>query len=156
MLFVGANIILGTPNEGTIFGPPSLWPEDIDSILCEYNSPACGQGQIFWEQGVFFDIDPAALLAFFKKESSFATDPNSSTSFTYNIGAIECTNACYGRWQRYSTWGEGSANWYSLMNRKYRGMTLEEQIYEYAPPYENNTELYIEQVRLLMQQWRTR
>lgn len=152
--------VIPQPN-GTMFGPPSLWPKDIDNILI--NTHAYGSGQVFWELGIAYNIDPAYLLAFFKKESSFGMDDNWSgkRNNTHNIGNIICTDnwkgECVGRFRKYNTWGEGAKDWYSLMSRKYNGMDIYSILDIYAPIEDgNNPTRYANQVIQLTQQWKTR
>lgn len=147
------------PSNGTMFGPPSLWPEDIDRILAERGSPAAGNGKSFWDLGVAYGIDPAYLLVFFAKESSMGTDPNWTQ--TNNIGNIICTDSwagkCSGRFRVYNTWSQAAEDWYSLMSRKYLGIDMYSIIRIYAPASDgNNPDKYAHSALQLVAQWRTR
>lgn len=144
---------LGSPSG--MFGPPSLWPEDIDAILKKRGSPAYGNGQGFWDLGVAYGIDPAYLLAFFAKESSMGADPNWRQ--TNNVGNIICTQSCTGRFRSYDSWYAGAEDWYSLMSRKYSGMDIYSILRIYAPASDgNNPDAYAATVEQLVNQWRTR
>lgn len=147
------------PAPSGMFGPPSLWPDDIDSILYKIGSPAAGNGSTFWQLGVDYGIDPAYLLAFFNKESSMGTDPNWRQ--TNNIGNIICTQSwtgqCLGRFRVYTTWAESAENWYFLMSNKYYGQDIFTIMSQYAPVSDgNNPDRYARQVLQLVEQWGTR
>ena len=138
-----------------MFGAPSLWPEDIDAILKKRGSPAYGNGQVFWELGVAYKIDPAYFLAFFAKESSMGADPNWQQ--TNNPGNIICLSECTSRFQYYNSWAEGAEAWYSLISRKYAGQNVHQILSVYAPASDgNDPNAYADTVLQLVQQWRTR
>ena len=143
------------PQPSGMFGAPSLWPADIDAILLNKGSPAYGNGQVFWELGLAYGIDPAYFLAFFAKESSMGADPNWRQ--TNNPGNIICLSNCVSRFQYYSSWAEGAEAWYSLIARKYSGQSVHQILSVYAPASDgNNPDAYADTVLQLVQQWRTR
>lgn len=153
--------ILNTPMPSPtgMFGSPSLTADDIENILIARNSPAVGNGKVFWELGVAYNIDPAYLLAFFAKESSMGADPNWYN--TKNIGNIICTKnwtgKCHGRFRVYNSWYDAANDWYSLMSRKYYGQDIYSIMYQYAPKSDgNNPDKYAATVLALVNQWRTR
>lgn len=147
------------PSPTGMFGSPSLSANDVENILIARNSPAVGNGKVFWELGVAYNIDPAYLLAFFAKESSMGADPNWYN--TKNIGNIICTKnwtgKCHGRFRVYDSWDESAEDWYSLMSRKYKGQDIYSIMYQYAPKSDgNNPDKYAATVLALVNQWRTR
>lgn len=157
VLIVGAGVFLGEPQG--MFGPPSLWPWDFEQVLCDRGSPACEEARQIWHEGVRAEVDPNFLLAFFAKESTFGTA--GAATRTRNIGNIICTQnwqgQCSGRWRVYESWTAAARDWYSLMSRKYRGMSLIEQLELYAPYSDgNDPQAYAAFVIELTNQWRTR
>ena len=149
---IGATLM---PSPTGMFGAPSLSAEDVESVLQKRGSPAVGNGQVFWDLGVAYEIDPAYFLAFFAKESSMGADPNWRQ--TNNPGNIICLQNCVSRFQSYATWAEGAEAWYSLMARKYVGQDIYTIMYQYAPYSDgNNPDKYAETVLQLVDQWRTR
>lgn len=147
-------------------GPPSLTPQQIDRILKSYGSPAAGTGQIWYDLGVKYGIDPAFAVAFFIHESGAGTSPNwaglkPDGSTTHNIGNIICAGypTCYGRFRDYRSWAEGIEDWYRLIAVEYirwRGAsTVDEIVPIYAPAFENDVQGYIDTIKRLVDEWRT-
>ncbi len=150
----------------SVVGPPSVSPALIEQVLAKYDSPAAGKGQVIYDLGVKYGIDPAFLLAFFIHESSAGTSarwagrkPNGTT--THNVGNIVCTTGwrCHGRFRDYASWEAGIEDWYRLIRDLYIGewgrTTVEAIIPKYAPASDNNDEArYIGQVRTMVEGWR--
>lgn len=150
----------------TFRAAPSLTPDQIDRILATYGSPATGTGQVWYDLGLQYGIDPAFALAFFISESTAGTakmwagrKPDGST--THNIGNIICAGypTCYGRFRDYPSWEVGIADWYRLIDVEYlRGRghkTLADVLPVYAPAVENDVNGYMRLVQRLVDQWRT-
>ncbi len=149
-----------------IVGPPSVSAALIDQVLAKYESPTTGKGQVIYDLGVQYGIDPAFLLAFFIHESSAGTSarwagrkPDGTT--THNVGNIVCTAGwrCHGRFRDYPSWEAGIEDWYRLIHDLYIGewgrTTVEAIIPKYAPASDNNDEArYIRQVRSMVEGWR--
>lgn len=144
---------------------PSISPAHIDRILESYGSPAVGTGQMWYDLGVQYHIDPAYAVAFFIHESSAGTNPawagwKGDGSTTHNVGNIICAGyaTCYGRFRDYPTWTDGIADWYRLIAVEYiegRGhQTVADVIPVYAPSFENNVDAYIGAVEKLVRTWR--
>jgi hypothetical protein len=55
----------------SILGPPTVSAAFIDQVLAANNSPAAGNGQAIYNDGVTYGIDPVFALAFFMHESAF-------------------------------------------------------------------------------------
>jgi hypothetical protein len=156
------------PGQLAVQGPPTISVEQIEAVLAEYNSPARGQGHIFYELGLRYNINPAIALAFFVHESGAGSarnwaglKPDGST--THNVGNIICTPGwrCHGRFRDYDSWEHGIEDWYKLINDLYIGewqrTTVEEIIPKYAPAADNNNEgAYIQSVRDMIQRWQGR
>lgn len=153
------------PGDYELKAPPSLTPAQIDRILTGYRSPATGTGQIWFELGQRYGIDPAFALAFFIHESGAGTSaawaglkPDGST--THNVGNIICAGyaRCYGRFRDYGSWEEGIEDWYRLIDVEYlqgRGhRTVADIIPVYAPSIENDVQNYINVVHRLVDEWR--
>jgi hypothetical protein len=142
------------PTSGTsVLGGPSLSADLINQVLASASSPAAGTGHALYDLSVQSGIDDAYALAVFGKESSFG---RYGAAFEDRaLGNIVCAGypTCNGRFRCYSSWEEGYADFYQLISREYvaRGLsTLETITPVYAPSSENNTGLYIQQVRQAM------
>ena len=141
----------------SILSTNTLSVECIDKILSQANSLASGTGKKFFDSGKQYNIDPAAALAFFRKESTFGK--YGVAAKTKSIGNIKCTTSnCYNGFNSYNTWDDGIEAWYKLISGKtYVGVgldTIEEIIPKYAPSSENDTQLYITQVKQWMNEYR--
>jgi hypothetical protein len=148
-------------------GGPSVTPKQIDRILASYGSPAQGTGQIWYNLGLEYRIDPAFAVAFFIHESSAGTHPGwagwidrPGGQHTHNVGNIICAgyHRCHGRFRHYANWEEGIADWYRLISVEYiegRGTeTVAEIIPIYAPAFENDVAQYVGTVERLVDRWR--
>jgi cell wall-associated NlpC family hydrolase len=150
-----------------VAGPPTVTADQIDAILASEGSPAAGTGQLWYDIGVRYGIDPVFALAFYKKESSMGQDrvhqrPGGGNS--HNIGNIICTDGwgdcvctrthCF---RAYPSWAAGIEDWFRLMRSRYvdQGLlTLDEILPVYAPSFENDTQLYIRQTKQRVSAWR--
>lgn len=160
------------PGDYRLIAPPSVTPAQIDQILEAYSSPAVGTGQIFYNLGLEYGIDPAFAVAFFIHESGAGTnprwdgmkqydasDPRRSVT-THNIGNISCAgySNCLGRWRDYPNWETGIRDWYRLIAVEYiegRGhRTVADIIPVYAPSHENDVQGYTSVVEQLVDGWR--
>lgn len=161
-LFVGPARPVG---DYTLRAPPSVSAELIDRILASYGSPAAGTGQVWYNLGLKYGIDPAFAVAFFIHESGAGTasgwaglKPDGGT--THNVGNIICAgySTCYGRFRDYASWEEGIDDWYKLIDVEYlngRGhQTVADIIPVYAPSFENDVNGYVNVVQRLVDQWR--
>jgi hypothetical protein len=122
----------------------------MNQVLASAGSPAAGTGQGLYDLSVQSGIDDAYALAVFQKESSFG---RYGVGFEdHALGNIVCARypTCNGRFRLYPSWETGYADFYLLISREYvaRGLSTVEAITPvYAPSSENDTGLYIQQVR---------
>jgi hypothetical protein len=147
-------------------GPPSISPDQIDTILAGYGSPATGHGATFYQLGVEYGIDPAYAVAFFIHESSAGSNPawagmKPDGSTTHNVGNIICAgySRCYGRFRDYPSWEDGIRDWYRLIRVEYiegRGhRTVADVLPIYAPASDNNNPPgYTSAVEEMVNRWR--
>jgi hypothetical protein len=144
-------------SETSVLGGPSLSADLINQVLATASSPATGTGQALYDLSVQSGIDDAYALAVFEKESSFG---RYGAGFEdHALGNIVCAGypTCNGRFRCYPSWEASYEDFYQLIRREYvaRGLTTVETITPvYAPSSENNTGLYIQQVRQSMQAFR--
>jgi hypothetical protein len=142
------------PVSGTsVVGGPSLSVAFINQALSAAGSPAAGTGQALYDLGAQFGIDDAYALAVFEKESSFGR--YGAAFENHALGNIVCAGypTCNGRFRCYPSWEASYQDFYQLISREYvaRGLSTVETITPvYAPSSENNTGLYIQQVRQSM------
>jgi hypothetical protein len=142
----------------SVVGNPSLSAQQIDKILCNAGSPACGTGQTFYNDSLTYGIDDAYALGFFHHESGYGL--NGAATETRNVGNIVCSEGydCIGRFRAYSSWSAGIDDWYRLIKDVYisQGHTTVESIIPiYAPPSDNNDcSAYISAVETDVQNWR--
>jgi len=137
----------------SVLGGPSLSADFINQVLASASSPAAGTGQALYDLSVESGIDDAYALAVFQKESSFG---RYGAGFDdHALGNIVCAGypTCNGRFRWYPSWLAGYEDFYQLISREYvsRGCSTVETITPvYAPSSENDTGLYIQQVRQSM------
>jgi hypothetical protein len=144
--------------ETSVLGSPALSADLINQVLSAASSPAAGTGQALYDLSVQFGIDDAYALAVFEKESSFG---RYGAGFEdHALGNIVCAGypTCNGRFRWYPSWEAGYEDFYQLISREYvaRGLSTVETITPvYAPASENDTGLYIQQVRQAMLAFRS-
>ena len=136
-----------------VLGGSSLSPDLMNQVLSLAGSPAAGTGQALYDLSREYRIDDAYALAVFEKESSFGK--YGAASQNHALGNIVCAGypTCNGRFRWYPSWSAGYADFYRLISQEYvaRGLSTVETITPvYAPSSENDTRLYIQQVRQSM------
>lgn len=142
----------------SVLGSPSLSAQQIDKILCNAGSPACGTGQTFYNDSLTDGIDDAYALAWFHHESGYGT--SGAATQTLSIGNINCSEgySCIGRFRAYSSWQAGINDWYQLIKSVYvaQGHTTVESIIPiYAPSSDDNDcSAYISAVETDVQNWK--
>jgi hypothetical protein len=142
----------------SVVGGPSLSPDFLNQTLASASSPAAGTGQALYDLSRQYQIDDAYALAVFEKESSFG---KYGAGFEdHALGNIVCAGypTCNGRFRSYVSWNAGYADFYQLITTEYvaRGLSTIETITPvYAPSSENDTGLYISQVRQSMLAFRS-
>ena len=141
---------------------PTFTAEQIDSILEQRGSPSAGLGWVFVEASVEYSINTAVVVAMCIKESNCGG--TGASKRTNNVGNLVWTRttskywdgARSGRWRKYPNRETGIRDMTRLLRENYvdRGLdTVRKMAYKYAPPFENDTELYIRQVTALVNQW---
>lgn len=163
-------ITQGALGETSVFlSAPILSTACIDKIIPS-SSPASGTGKYFTTYSQQYNIDPAVALAFFRKESSFATNKNAIALKTNSIGNIRWVESIdkdrfeyyasptNGKFRKYSSWEAGIEDWFKLIaGNVYVGegrTTIETIVPKYAPSTENDTATYIKQVKQWTQEYR--
>jgi hypothetical protein len=138
---------------------PTITVDRINAVLQEFNSPAAGSGQAFYDLGVRYGINPAVALAFFIHESAAGT--KGVARFTNSVGNIRTTPGYrdYQGYRAYDSWTEGIEDFYKLIRDLYIdgwGLhTVAEILPRYAPAADNNdTAAYIANVQNLIDSWR--
>ncbi len=139
-------------------GKPTVNATLIDQVLFAYHSPVAGKGQVLYDDGVKYGIDPVFALAFFLQESTFGTA--GVAQVTHSLGNIRCSPgypSCYHGYRKYTNWEDSFLDWYNLIRDVYvaSGLTTVEQIIPvYAPATENDVHAYIATVEQAVDTWR--
>jgi cell wall-associated NlpC family hydrolase len=108
-------------------------------------------GQVYLRMGRQYGINPAYAAVFFTKESSCGNFGDNLAA--HNFGNIRWTPGypTLDRvWRAYPNWTAGMEDWFRLIKTEYvdRGLRTVDQIVPvYAPSFENDTSLYIRQVK---------
>ncbi len=109
----------------SLVGSPTVSADFINRVLVRYHSPAVGEGQAIYNDGVKYSIDPVFALAFFMHESSFGTTGEARASLS--IGNLRCVGAgyedlhptCQDNFAWFSSWDDGIEAWYRLIKNGY-------------------------------------
>lgn len=141
-------------------GQPTISAKFIDTVLCYYHSPACGQGKLLYDYGVKYGLDPVYALAFYMHESSFGT--TGVARVTQSLGNTRCTKGwkCVEGYRSYGTWQSSFEDWYKLISDEYMNRrhlyTVDEIIPVYAPSSDHNDVAgYILKVKNAVDIWRS-
>ncbi|GCE26502.1 hypothetical protein KDA_19860 [Dictyobacter alpinus] len=148
-----------------VMGKPTVSADFINKVLSNAGSPAAGKGQVFYDLGVQYGIDPVFALAFFQHESTFGT--RGEARKTLSIGNLRCIqnhecvdkNASGDGYAQMDSWDDGIKTWYSLIRNFYvidmHKDTIEKIIPTYAPSSDNNNEAaYISSLKYSIDRWR--
>ena len=146
----------------SIYGPPSLSADQVNTILAAYHSPAAGQGQMLYDMSTQYGIDDAYSLAFFLHESSMGTQGEARV--THSLGNLrcipdaECIDQDRGGYACFANWHDGFQAWFVLITGSlYKGdglTTVEAIIPRYAPTADNNDEqAYMDALINTVQAW---
>ncbi|GCE06153.1 hypothetical protein [Dictyobacter aurantiacus] len=148
----------------SIYGSPSVSVVQINAILSFYSSPAQGKGQVLYNLGVKYGIDPAFPLAFFLNESTMGTQGEATATLALSnercIPDRLCIDQDRGGYAKMNSWEDGFEHWYQLMvGPVYKGCgltTIETIIPKYAPAGDNNNPgHYIYVVESAVKIWRS-
>lgn len=138
---------------------PTLSAAFIDRVLCQAASPACGTGNVLYDLGVKYGIDPAYALAFFQHESTFGKAGVARQ--THSLGNIRCSAGwrCIAGFRAYANWEGGYEDWYRLI-RWYASdlhkRQLKDIVHTYAPAADhNNPDGYVRSVCDAVNAWRS-
>lgn len=175
-LATALNAPTGQGGTYSLEGSPTVSADFINRVLTRYHSPAAGEGQAVYDDGVKYGIDAVFALAFFMHESSFGTTGEARESLS--IGNLRCVGAgyedlhpsCQDNYAWFSSWDDGIEAWYRLIKNGYvQGainqaigrnacpcMTVEQIIPVYAPRSDHNDEAaYIAAVEQEVDSWRS-
>lgn len=148
------------PGDYNLAGKPSISVATIEQALKQYHSPAMGNGQVFYDLGVKYGLDPAFMLAFYVHESAAGTA--GAAVATKSVGNIICAGwdgKCIGRFRAYESYAQAAEDWYQLISGPLyigAGLTTPHLITpRYAPSSDNNDPNgYARTVERLVDQWR--
>ena len=103
----------------SVLGSPSVTPDFINRVLDSYQSPAAGKGQVLYDLGVQYGIDPVYALAFFMHESTFGTQGIARE--THSLGNLRCipNHKCERDFAWFDSWDDGFKSWYELICNLY-------------------------------------
>src|SRR5919199_4685093 len=161
-LLLPATVAAQAPSGPTpVVGQPSISLQQVQTILA--HSPLLAIAQEIYALGQQARIAPAFALAIWTHESSLDT---AGASVPHNNpGNVSCPAAAHppalpcvagDRWAQYPDLRSAVADWYRYLTARYvqQGLTTVEAILPiYAPPSENDTAAYIQQVIGLMRRW---
>ncbi|HXR65920.1 MAG TPA: glucosaminidase domain-containing protein [Ktedonobacteraceae bacterium] len=142
-----------------VAGSPTISADFINQVLDSYGSPASGKGQVLYDLGVRYHIDPVYALAFFLQESRFGT--TGVARVTLSLGNIRVTPGydSYDGYRKYKSWEAGFEDWYKLIHKQYvqtwKLSTIDQIVPVYAPSADHNdVDAYIQSVKSAVDSWR--
>lgn len=119
----------------SIVGKPTVTVAFINQILTQYHSPAMGKGQLFYDAGVKYGIDPIYALAFFMRDSTFGSVGLARVTHSLGPIPVPTTATCRCKdahgYRGYATWQDGIADWFQYMHNSFvqqMGLTTVSQI----------------------------
>jgi hypothetical protein len=119
--------------------------EHIKAVLQRYGSPMAEYAPDFVRIADTYGVDVALALGITRKETSFGK--SACFGHRYNIGCHRIFRSSV------NSFVEGFEEHVKLLaSPLYKGLTVEQIIYKYAPPVENNTDGYIQQLHAFMEE----
>lgn len=144
----------------SVMGPPTITADFINRVLAANNSPAAGKGQMLYDLGVKYGIDPVYALAFFQHESSFGKTGEANASLS--LGNLRCIPnfPCRDNFAWFPSWEAGFEAFYKLLRNLYVGIwhltTIDQIIPVYAPSSDHNdVAAYIASLKHAVDTWRS-
>jgi hypothetical protein len=151
-------------SQHSVLGSPSIDATQVDKILCRYSSPACGLGQVIYDEGQRAGIDDVWLMGQFLQESRFGTQGLARVS--KSVGNYNCLDQahygdlntwCVGRAAYFSSWAGSIKAYYRVLKLFYfpQGLTTIEKIIPvWAPKSDgNDPDHYIQVVLAAANLW---
>ncbi|HEY9854645.1 MAG TPA: glucosaminidase domain-containing protein [Stenomitos sp.] len=150
-----------SPDTAKLMG--KLSAEKIEQILTDRGSPLAGKhmGEFIVQMEEKYGVPAAQFLAQATMESGLG-----KTGYTqgdhHNIGNLRpgsswegpTVSGGSGTFRSYGSWEEGVEDYFKLLSGPmYQGKSLQDQIYTYAPPSENDSSKYYDTVVSLINQW---
>ncbi len=142
-----------------VVASPSVSVAKIEAVLRQYGSPAAGRGQVLYDLGLRYGIDPAYALAFFVHESGCGTQGVART--TKSLGNIRWVAGFdnFEGYRSYPSWESGMEDWYKLIKELYVDgwslRTVDAIVPVYAPAADRNSpSAYIASVKRMVDSWR--
>jgi len=140
-----------------------LTPEKIESILADRGSPLAGKniGEFVLQMEAKYGVPAAQFLAQATMESGLGKEGYTQGEH-HNIGNLRpgsswdgpTVSGSSGSFRSYGSWEEGIEDYFKLLSGPlYAGKSLQEQIYTYAPPVENDSNHYLDTVKQLISGW---
>jgi hypothetical protein len=141
----------------------ALTAEGIERVLTRRGSKLAGQGYgtFILQMERTYGVPAAQFLAQAVMESQLGSD-NGYAQPGFNIGNIRpgtswngpVVNGPYGPFRVYGSREEGIEDYFRLLaSPLYAGKSLKDQLYTYAPPSENDSHHYHDQVVRLIAEW---
>lgn len=139
-----------TLSSTSVTGNGSMSASQVDKVLCDAASPACGTGPSLYNYAQKYSIKPSFALAVFRQESKFGT--LGIAKVTRSLGNIRCAGwpACIKGFRAYASWPAGYTDFFKLIKTQYvdtwHCTTVTTILEKYAPPAENDTSGYASHV----------
>lgn len=160
-----------SPSTYVVTGKPTVRVSFINRVLAFYSSPAKGKGQVLYDLGVKYGIDPVYALAFFQHESHFGTTGEARVTLSLGnercIPDRPCIDQERGGYAQMKNWEDGFEHWYRLILYGYvQGqvtrplvghvcVSIDQIIPVYAPSADhNNVATYIAAIKNAVHVWR--
>ncbi len=108
-----------TPTQYSVIGKPTLSVDAINAIFQFHHSPLAGKGQIIYDLGIKYHIDPTFILVLSAEESNFGTTYQARQ--TKSIAELRCIPhyRCVDNTATFNSWDDGIENLYKLIRNLY-------------------------------------
>ncbi|GEM_PF-2284766 len=155
--------IAKTPSGDTAKLMGKLSAEKIETILADRGSPLAGKnmGEFVMQMEAKYGVPAAQFLAQATMESGLGKEGYTQGEH-HNVGNLRpgsswegpTVSGSAGSFRSYASWEEGVEGYFKLLSGPlYAGKSLQEQIYTYAPPSENDSSHYVDTVKNLISGW---
>ncbi|MNR89862.1 flagellar rod assembly protein/muramidase FlgJ [compost metagenome] len=140
-----------------------LSAEKIEKILADRGSPLAGKniGEFVLQMEAKYGVPAAQFMAQATMESGLGKEGYTQGDH-HNIGNLRpgsswdgpTVSGSSGSFRSYGSWEEGIEDYFKLLSGPlYAGKSLQDQIFTYAPPSENDSSQYVDTVKQLISGW---
>lgn len=148
-------------NPYTVVRQPTLNAQQIDTILKAYHSPLAGKGQVFYNWGKTYNIDPVFLLAISMHDTELGKTAHAQQ--THSLTILGCYQGvhCLNRYAAYDSWDKSIKDLYIIFTyyiQTWHETTVDTIVPTFNAPVANTPskqQADVRSIKHMMDEWRS-